>query len=41
VRKIHAGFSGPATGSHYTELVGEFTEFTRTLLAEPAAVPAL
>jgi len=37
VRKIHAGFSGPATGSHYEELTREFTEFTRELLAEPAA----
>jgi len=36
VRKIHAGFSGPATGAHYTELVREFTEFTQTLVAEPA-----
>ena len=35
VRKIHAGFSGPATGSHYEELTREFTEFTRELLAEP------
>jgi peroxiredoxin len=34
VRKIHAGFSGPATGEHYTALTGEFTEFTRQLLAE-------
>jgi thiol-disulfide isomerase/thioredoxin len=36
VRKIHAGFSGPATGVHYTELTREFTEFTRELLAESA-----
>jgi len=35
VRKIHAGFSGPATGSHYTDLTREFTEFTQQLLAEP------
>ena len=34
VRKIHAGFAGPATGIHYDELVSEFTEFTRELLAE-------
>ena len=33
VRKIHAGFSGPATGAHYTELTREFTEFTLGLLA--------
>jgi peroxiredoxin len=37
VRKLHAGFSGPATGEHYTELTREFTAFTRPLLAEPAA----
>jgi len=37
VRKIHAGFSGPATGQHYDELVREFTDFTRELLAEPVA----
>jgi hypothetical protein len=34
VRKIHAGFSGPATGEHYTRLVEEFTAFTKGLLAE-------
>jgi hypothetical protein len=37
VRKIHAGFSGPATGVHYTTLTGEFTDFTLELLAAPAA----
>ena len=36
VRKIHAGFAGPATGRHHEELVHEFTEFTQELLAEPA-----
>lgn len=36
VRKIHAGFSGPATGAHYTALASELTEFTRELLAAPA-----
>jgi thiol-disulfide isomerase/thioredoxin len=34
VRKIHAGFSGPATGEHYTSLTREFTGFTQQLLAE-------
>jgi len=34
VRKIHAGFSGPATGEHYTTLTREFTEFTQQLLTE-------
>jgi thiol-disulfide isomerase/thioredoxin len=33
VRKIHAGFSGPATGAHYTELTREFRDFTLELLA--------
>jgi thiol-disulfide isomerase/thioredoxin len=37
VRKIHAGFSGPATGRHHEDLTREFTEFTRELLAEPPA----
>jgi len=37
VRKIHAGFSGPATGAHYTDLTREFTDFTLELLAAPAA----
>jgi thiol-disulfide isomerase/thioredoxin len=36
VRRIHAGFSGPATGAHYTDLTSEFTEFTLGLLAAPA-----
>jgi len=36
VRKIHAGFAGPATGWHHEELVNEFTEFTQELLAEGA-----
>jgi peroxiredoxin len=37
VRKIHAGFAGPAAGWHHDELVNEFTAFTRELLAEGAA----
>jgi thiol-disulfide isomerase/thioredoxin len=40
VRKIHAGFSGPATGAHYAELTREFKEFTLGLLAEAAGAPA-
>jgi thiol-disulfide isomerase/thioredoxin len=40
VRKIHAGFSGPATGAHYTQLKSEFTEFTLGLLAAPVAAEA-
>ena len=40
VRKIHAGFSGPATGAHYTKLTSEFTEFTLGLLAAPGTSEA-
>jgi len=35
VRRIHAGFSGPATGSHYGEQSRELTAFVDTLLKEP------
>lgn len=34
VRKIHTGFTGPATGRHYEELVDEFSHFVDELLAE-------
>lgn len=34
VRKIHTGFSGPGTGEHYTEFIGEFEKLTNDLLAE-------
>ncbi|TWR30521.1 TlpA family protein disulfide reductase [Mucilaginibacter pallidiroseus] len=34
VRKIHTGFSGPGTGSHYTEFISEFEKLTNDLLAE-------
>jgi len=34
VRKIHAGFSGPATGQHYEEQTQEFRALVETLLAE-------
>lgn len=34
VRRIHTGFSGPATGEVYTRLVTDFRKFTRELLAE-------
>lgn len=34
VRRIHTGFSGPGTGAHYDQLVGEITRFTGKLLAE-------
>jgi thiol-disulfide isomerase/thioredoxin len=35
VRKIHTGFSGPATGQHYDRLVADFDKLTDDLLAEP------
>jgi thiol-disulfide isomerase/thioredoxin len=34
VRKIHTGFSGPATGEHYTQFVAEFRKNLEQLLAE-------
>ncbi|WP_295769836.1 TlpA disulfide reductase family protein [uncultured Mucilaginibacter sp.] len=34
VRKIYTGFSGPGTGSYYTEFVNEFERLTDALLAE-------
>jgi thiol-disulfide isomerase/thioredoxin len=34
VRKIHTGFSGPATGEHYTEFVSEVRATLDQLLAE-------
>lgn len=34
VRKIHAGFSGPATGARFPEVKREFDELVRQLLAE-------
>jgi thiol-disulfide isomerase/thioredoxin len=40
VRKIHAGFAGPATGRHHEALTQEFTATVETLLAEPAGVSA-
>lgn len=34
VRKIHTGYSGPATGKHYIEFKSEFESFIKTLLSE-------
>jgi hypothetical protein len=34
VRKIHTGFSGPATGEHYTRFVDEVKATLDQLLAE-------
>ncbi len=36
VRKLHTGFSGPATGAHYQRMTGEFNALLEQLLAEPA-----
>ena len=33
VHRIHTGFSGPGTGEHYAEFVGEFEEMMEGLLA--------
>ena len=34
VRKIHTGFSGPATGEHYTDFVNEVKATLDQLLKE-------
>ena len=34
VRRIHTGFSGPATGVYYEEFVDEFNQFMKELLEE-------
>jgi hypothetical protein len=39
VRKIHTGFSGPATGKHYEKLVVDFTKTLDALLAETPPPP--
>jgi thiol-disulfide isomerase/thioredoxin len=36
VRRIHTGFSGPGTGSHYTALRDELDQFLQALLADSA-----
>jgi thiol-disulfide isomerase/thioredoxin len=38
VRRLHTGFSGPATGEHYEKLTADFRRTIDALLAEP--VPA-
>jgi peroxiredoxin len=35
VRKIHAGFNGPATGAEYEKFKDEFEQFLNALLLEP------
>lgn len=37
VRRIHTGFSGPATGVHFTEFKKEFELFIDSLLNEPSS----
>jgi hypothetical protein len=37
VRKIHTGFSGPATGEHYRQFADEFKTNLDQLLAEDSA----
>lgn len=34
VRRIHSGFNGPGTGTHYYKFVQEFTTFVENLIAE-------
>jgi hypothetical protein len=34
VRKVHTGFSGPATGEHHRQLTGEIEALVTGLLAE-------
>lgn len=36
VRYIHTGFSGPATGTHYTELIADLEKRVQAMLAEKA-----
>jgi len=38
VRKIHTGYSGPATGEHYTQFVAEFKSTLAQLLAETSVL---
>ena len=37
VRRIHTGFSGPATGVYYEEFVDDFNQFMKVLIEEPEA----
>lgn len=34
VRKIHTGFSGPATGQFYTQYISNFNKYMDELIAE-------
>lgn len=37
IRKIHTGFSGPATGEHYNKFIREFGAFVEELLQEESS----
>jgi thiol-disulfide isomerase/thioredoxin len=37
VRRIHTGFSGPATGVYYEEFVDDFNQFMKEVIDEPGA----
>lgn len=39
VRRIHTGFSGPATGIHHEKLLADFEKTVEALLAEPPPPP--
>jgi thiol-disulfide isomerase/thioredoxin len=39
VRKIHTGYSGPATGKYYDEQIADFKALVEQLLEEPATTP--
>ena len=41
VRRLHTGFSGPATGEHYARLTADFRHTIDALLAEPGPTPPL
>lgn len=36
VRRIHTGFSGPATGVYYEEFVDDFNQFMKEIIEEPS-----
>ncbi len=35
VRKVHTGYSGPATGKYYQEYIREFNDEVNALVSEP------
>jgi peroxiredoxin len=40
VRRVHTGFSGPATGVHYERMTREFETLIEQMLSEPSPAPA-